>query len=337
MGSSDSSDVDSEATTDSSTDGSLSDETGSTDSTDSTEEEEKPFVVLGIKSTEGNVDDSVPEKYKKLWQNWSKQRGLLKIKPKMQFAYNTKGEGNKKYDQDLIEKTSVNYLNEDNITQPVTQIVPIQNVKTTPHLTGFSFFDSSDGNYGIEKATTEHMTVEFEVMFSELMLYYYNYKNYAKTYGGSQWMGLQKLSAVTDSTLVNIDKREEANAFVKVRESFLQEYSGWACTFTSSNFGSFDGVITELSYDIEEGETDAKYSVKIEEVVVPTDTTTSSETGKSNAIYGYSASYFAKNGVNNNTAHNLKVDSGYSNSGNSSAITQTSNSSASINQSEASN
>ena len=62
--------------------------TGSTGSSSSDSDSTKQaFKALGVKSTE---NFSMPEKYSSLWNAWSGQHGILKIKPEMKFAYNTK-------------------------------------------------------------------------------------------------------------------------------------------------------------------------------------------------------------------------------------------------------
>lgn len=257
--------------------GSTGTDTGSTgtgSSSSDSDSTKQAFKALGVKSTE---NFSMPEKYSSLWNAWSGQHGILKIKPEMKFAYNTKKSTNSagKTD-DTTFQTSVTYLNNDTSTQPVTQAFPIENVRVTPHMTSFAFFDTSEGTVGIEKANYQHMIVEFDVTFNTLLLYYYNYANYAKEYSGSsQWMGLSDLYTRRSVDLVNNSELEESDQFIRIRQRFMQEYSGWACTFTSNVFGVFQGVVTDLNYKLDSGETDAVYSIKIEEVIIPDDADTS--------------------------------------------------------------
>ena len=258
----------SESTDTGSTDGSSTDTNASSPSSTETQEE---FVPLGIASTE---KFSMPEKYSKIWGKWSTQRGILKIKPEMKFAYNTKATASDNKSSTTEDtttfETSVTYLNNDKSTQPVTQTFPIEDVKITPHMTSFEFFDTANGTVGIEKATYQHMIVEFQVTFSTLLLYYYNYANYAKEYSGaSQWMGLSDLYKQKATDVIDNSELENRERFIRIRQRFLQEYSGWACTFTSNVFGVFQGVITDLTYNIDSGDTDAIYSIKIEEIIIP--------------------------------------------------------------------
>lgn len=60
---------------------------------------------------------------------------------------------------------------------------------------------------------------------------------------------------------------QETRAFIDFRNTFMQQYTGWICKFTSETFGVFDGVMTDISYEIESGFSDAKWHIKIEEAI----------------------------------------------------------------------
>lgn len=64
---------------------------------------------------------------------------------------------------------------------------------------------------------------------------------------------------------------QQTQAFIDFRNTFLQQFSGWICKFTSEVFGVFDGVITDLSYEIESGFLDAKWHLKVEEAIFTED------------------------------------------------------------------
>lgn len=64
---------------------------------------------------------------------------------------------------------------------------------------------------------------------------------------------------------------QQTQAFIDFRNSFLQQFSGWICQFTSEVFGVFNGVITEISYEIEDGSMDAKWHLKIQEAIFTDD------------------------------------------------------------------
>ena len=66
---------------------------------------------------------------------------------------------------------------------------------------------------------------------------------------------------------------EETQTFVDFRNTFLLTFSGWVCKFTSQIFGSFYGVFTDISYNIDDGYSDAKWHFKIEEAVFTDDYT----------------------------------------------------------------
>lgn len=64
---------------------------------------------------------------------------------------------------------------------------------------------------------------------------------------------------------------QRTQAFIDFRNSFLQQFNGWICQFTAEAFGVFNGVITEISYDIEDGSLDAKWHLKIQEAIFTDD------------------------------------------------------------------
>ena len=64
---------------------------------------------------------------------------------------------------------------------------------------------------------------------------------------------------------------QETQAFIDFRNTFLQQFSGWICKFTSEVFGVFDGVITDISYEIEDGFLDAKWHLKVQEAIFTED------------------------------------------------------------------
>lgn len=66
---------------------------------------------------------------------------------------------------------------------------------------------------------------------------------------------------------------EETQQFIDFRNTFLLTFSGWVCKFTSQTFGSFYGVFTDISYNIDDGYSDAKWHFKIEEAIFTEDYT----------------------------------------------------------------
>lgn len=72
---------------------------------------------------------------------------------------------------------------------------------------------------------------------------------------------------------------QETQEFLDFRNTIFQQFNGWVCQFTSEIFGVFNGVITEQSYEIEDGSMDAKWHLKIQEAIFTEDY---SEEGKKN-------------------------------------------------------
>ena len=83
------------------------------------------------------------------------------------------------------------------------------------------------------------------------------------------WIANGAKSAIGRNQYVN--NFEETQNFIDFRNFLFYPYNGWVCNFTSQTFGSFDGVITECTFDIESGFSDAKYHLKVEEAIFTDD------------------------------------------------------------------
>ena len=68
-----------------------------------------------------------------------------------------------------------------------------------------------------------------------------------------------------------VNNFEDTQAFINFRNIFLQQFTGWVCKFTSQTFGIFEGVMTDISYELEDGYTDAKWHIKVEEAIFTED------------------------------------------------------------------
>lgn len=60
---------------------------------------------------------------------------------------------------------------------------------------------------------------------------------------------------------------EQTLTFLNFRNNFMQIYTGWSCMFISQSFGTVEGVFTEISYEVEDGFSDAKWHCKVEESI----------------------------------------------------------------------
>ena len=245
---------------------------------------------------EDAYDSSVPSAYKSQFRQWANQQGVMKIVPhqqKQRFSY-----------------SNIAYIAE-GLDAPVPQIVPIANVSYIPHQISFNFFDSSEGKIGVSNPVEKCASLEIDIYVSELVYFWWNHgykKDKVQTYTQtthvdghgtkvdtgaemivgeelhSNWKGLNYLSSregainslghdwdAHDLDKVNFLNFEDTTDFMDFRSSFLTQYSGWVCRFVSHAFPTFYGVITDVKYDISEGETWAKYHVKIEEAVFTLD------------------------------------------------------------------
>ena len=65
--------------------------------------------------------------------------------------------------------------------------------------------------------------------------------------------------------LWKVNDWEQTVTFLNFRNTFLQCFTGWSCMFVSQSFGTVEGVFTEISYEVEDGFSDAKWHCKVEE------------------------------------------------------------------------
>lgn len=245
---------------------------------------------------ESSYDNSVPSAYKSQFRQWANQQGVMKIIPhqqKQRFSY-----------------SNIAYIAE-GMDSPVPQIVPIANISYVPHQISFNFFDSSEGKIGVSNPVEKCASLEVDIYVTDLVYFWWNhgYKNdvtqtYTQTtkvegHGTkvdsnaqmlvgeelhSDWKGLKYLTSrdnfinslghdwdANDLDKISFLNFEDTTDFMDFRSTFLSQYNGWVCKFVSHAFPTFYGVITDSKYDISEGETWAKYHVKIEEAVFTMD------------------------------------------------------------------
>ena len=232
---------------------------------------------------------NVPKEYRELADKWQQQQGVIKITPLQQrqkFTYSTAA-----------------YIAA-NQAEPKTQIFPLTDLSVTPHQINWDFYSTTEGRVGVSNAIEEHMKCEFDVYLTDLVASYWVFGGDNQyNYGLSTFPNLKKKwwNAVKNGTYLQFeDDIEQTEAFIKFRNSFLQQHMGWVCRFTSNAFGVFQGVINQVNYDIGGGESFAKWHIVIEEAIFlndaysttgqkPDDTETSSD-GSSTASGGASSS-----------------------------------------------
>lgn len=199
---------------------------------------------------------TIPKKYYKTAKKWMNQNGMLKITPLQQrqkFTYST-----------------VAYIASKQ-EEPKTQIFPISDVSVIPHQITFDFYDTTEGRVGVSNAVEKHMVVECDIYLTDLVATYWAFGGDGKyNYGLDTFPKLKKRfwDAVEANEYLNFKGDVEATReFADFRNTFLQQHSGWVCRFTSHAFGVFQGVITDVSYDISSGESFAKWHIKFEEAI----------------------------------------------------------------------
>ena len=93
-------------------------------------------------------------------QEWKNQQGVMKIRP-----------------TNLVQKftySAVPHIQK-GIREPVTQVVPVSNVSVQPHQVSFSFFDTTEGRFGVSNAVEKTMVLECDIYVTDLVYYWWNY------------------------------------------------------------------------------------------------------------------------------------------------------------------
>lgn len=220
-------------------------------------------AVENESTQDSNWFAGIPEEFKDRASAWANQQGMLKITPKLQrqkFTYST-----------------VAYI-ANNDKEPKVQIFPISDVNVIPHQISFDFFDTTEGRIGVSNAVEKHMAVECDVYLTDLIYEYWNHgADGQNDFSRMDWSDkMKKLfwDAIEgesnkdyNQTLSSYTEIESTKEFADFRNTFLQQHTGWVCMFSSHTFGIFQGVLTDLSYDVASGETFAKWHLKFEEAL----------------------------------------------------------------------
>lgn len=188
------------------------------------------------------------------------------------------------------------------VPEPKMQVVPVTDVNVNPHQISFNFFDTSEGKIGVSNPLEKHMQVELDIYVSDLIFMLWNngYDGVDDYRANDQYMALMNAyDQISNENYLNFTDNlvllEDTTEFIEFRQNFLQQHSGWMCTFTSDVFGTFDGVLTEVKYELGGGEVDSKFHIKIEEAIFtdnysPTGATDQQEEQQKQASNGSEAS-----------------------------------------------
>ena len=199
---------------------------------------------------------------------WGTQPGVMKIVPMSQVQ---------KFSQSVVADIA------DGVEQPLTQIIPVANVNVIPHHISFDFFDTTEGRFGVSNATEKHMTLECDVYVSELVYYWWQHGE-ARGKGFSGLDAMQATNEFIDSlgdgkgmteeefaNKIVFEDFETTEEFMKFRSSLFTQFNGWVLKLVGHTFPTFYCVMTDIKYDISEGETQAKYHLKFEEAIFTED------------------------------------------------------------------
>ena len=206
--------------------------------------------------------NNVPLMYRKKALEWSNNQGILEIIPLQQrqkFTYST-----------------IPYIAR-HTAEPKTQRIPISDVSVVPHQINFDFYDTTEGRIGVSHATEKHMSVEFDVYLTDYIFFNWNFgeNNVNKYYINVPerikkifWQAINEKNYIDKNMFTDIEQTKD---FTDFRMSFLQQHLGWMCKFNTHVFPSFSGVINDVSYLINNGESFAKWHIKIEETLFTKD------------------------------------------------------------------
>lgn len=201
---------------------------------------------------------TVPDAYRDKALAWSANQGILEIIPVQQrqkFTYST-----------------VAYIAKHTI-EPKTQRIPISDVSVTPHQINFDFYDTTEGRIGVSNATEKHMSVEFDVYLTDYVFFNWNsggdnenkyYMDIPDFIKKTFWNAVEEEVYIYDGLFTDYEQTKEFSDF---RSSFLQQHLGWICKFNTHAFPTFVGVINDVSFSINNGESFAKWHVKLEEAI----------------------------------------------------------------------
>lgn len=122
-------------------------------------------------------------------------------------------------------------------------IVDAQDVSITKHSADYEYFESYEGIIPIRKQLDIHTELTFKVILTEQNVDSYKYD------------------------VNNLEDFEKYRGdFVELRRNFLDDIDGEVVVVASEMFKAFKGVVSSRKYDIEGGETYAKYDIEIKEV-----------------------------------------------------------------------
>ena len=201
---------------------------------------------------------TIPDEYKVKAVEWASNQGILEIIPiqqRQKFTY-----------------TTVAYIAH-NTAEPKTQRIPISDVSVVPHQIHFDFYDTTEGRVGVSHASEKHMSVEFDVYLTDYIFYNWNsggdntnqyYMDVPDKIKKTFWKAVENKEYINSNFFSDIEATKEFSDF---RMSFLQQHLGWVCKFNTHVFPTFFGVINDISFSINSGETFAKWHVKIEEAI----------------------------------------------------------------------
>lgn len=202
---------------------------------------------------------------------WFNQAGVMRIVPMARVQ---------QFTQSMVADIA------DGVEDPVTQIIPVANVNVIPHHISFDFFDTTEGRFGVSNATEKHMALECDVYVSELVYFWWQHGSNEGFKGLNDmkqvYTYIDELGEGDDQSkyfdaLDKLEDFEMTEDFMRFRSTLFTQFNGWVLKLVGHTFPTFYCVMTDIKYDLSEGETQAKYHLKFEEAIFTGDYSTSGQ------------------------------------------------------------
>lgn len=176
---------------------------------------------------------------------------------------------------DTDDSTAQRSIKDNSQATPKSQKFPVYDVSYKPHQMSWAFSETNAGKLATAQKE-DYAEVEFKINVNDLVQQYYNgniLNNSANYLGRVQKLVEEKSGWHNDRNSGQFSDFSQTDAatlysdFTNFRSTFLDEFNGYACIFSSQLFPSFRGVITSRKQSIEAGTTEAIYEVTVKEIL----------------------------------------------------------------------
>lgn len=156
------------------------------------------------------------------------------------------------------------------VKEPPSMYFSCREIAVTPHIPSYEEFNSAEGLILLEKACDRFAEIEIQVLVHQALS---NVKGTMtldnKSKDVSVYVNQSQPNDIDEETELPywLQGSEVSDGYITLRSGFFDAFKGRPLTIVSPLFNSIPvGYITELSYDIGEGEAEAAYTLTIREV-----------------------------------------------------------------------